>query len=247
MTLLVPNRPAQGQQSLTIPTDLPLEWTLPVRGAAAGAGRLVIWDLHAVHATVRSWRAVESAAHDAAFTATVGRRPAHRVYQGALADPLVALDMLLVNGVGRTHAVALLPVYLPALATAFHRLWPSGFRRNHPTTARLRAAAARLAAAPGTTQSFVAPELRAVLRTKLTATGLADLLDPELGACGSDHVDRAARLDIAVARAGARHGVRYAAHDVVVLDGTTLPPLSSGSRVVERLLPTDPIAVGAGV
>ncbi|HEX4706076.1 MAG TPA: hypothetical protein VH352_28435 [Pseudonocardiaceae bacterium] len=225
------------QQLLRTPTDLPLEWAWSGRRAVSGTGRLVIWDLHLGSAALPAWRMVESEAHEVAFTRTVGRRPTRRVYQGALADPLVALDMLLVNGIDRARAVRLLPTYLPALATAFETLWPSGFRQSNPTTVRLRAAAARLAVTPGTTQSFVTPELRAIVRRKLICTGLADLLDPELGACGSDHVDPTARLDIAVRRAGARHGVHYSARDVVVLDGTTLQPADRDRDMIERMLP----------
>jgi hypothetical protein len=208
----------------TLPTDLPLELILSNERPADSVARLVVWDLHPLHGSGCAWRSVDPAAHRVAFTRLTGRPPRRDVVPGEVADPLVAMDMLVVNGVDPVRARLLLPEYLPALATAFARLWP---RQGVAAPAGLRAMMTMLAEVPGTVQSFIAPELRPIVRRKLASTGLAGVLDPELGACGSDHVDRLALLDIAVARATNR-GLRCPRSEILVLDaGRISAPLTA--------------------
>lgn len=196
------------------PTDLPLEWLLPHSGSPGVPGTLVVWDLYAAP---NPWRTVDSAAHVAAFMQVVGRQPGRRVRAGVLPDPLAALEMLRVNGVDRATALRRLPRYLPVLVKCFGELWASRDDRAARVSGWLQVTVARFAADPGTVQSFIAPNLRAILRRKLAAAGIDRYLDADLGACGSDQVHRTAQLSLAVQRVRARHGLQCAEQDVVVL------------------------------
>ncbi len=202
--------------ALTRPTDLPMEWLMPARTSIASCprGRLVIWDLGTIPSP---WRAVDASAHVAACAEVLGRYPVLVVDVDARPDPLVALDMLVANGIPSDQAPLLLPRYLPALHRAFHRGWnEAGADGLAWQGNRLWEVMSGAAAVPGVVQSFIAPELRGILWRKLADTGLDRYLDRESGACGSDHVRRSDLIDIAVRRAARRNDRRFTAHDVLV-------------------------------
>ena len=65
---------------------------------------------------------------------------------------------------------------------------------------------AALAADPGTVQTLLTGNTAANAASKLGAFGLADQLNLDLGAYGSDNADRNVLVDVALARIEARHG-----------------------------------------
>lgn len=65
---------------------------------------------------------------------------------------------------------------------------------------------AALDADPGTVQTLLTGNTAANAASKLGAFGLADQLNLELGAYGSDNADRNVLVDVALARIEARHG-----------------------------------------
>lgn len=201
--------------ALTRPTDLPMEWLVPARPSIASCqrSRLVIWDLGTIPSP---WRAVDASAHVAACAEVLERYPVLVVDVDARPDPLIALDMLVANGIPRGQAPLLLPRYLPALHRAFHRLWDEAGTDPSWQGNRLWEVMSGAAAVPGVVQSFIAPELRGILWRKLADTGLDRYLDRESGACGSDHVRRSELIDIALRRTATRHDRRFTAHDVLV-------------------------------
>lgn len=221
------------------PTDLPLEWMVPARTSIASCSRsrLVIWDLGTIPSP---WRAVDASAHVAACAEILGRYPVLVVRMDARPDPLIALDMLTANGVGREAARLLLPRYLPALDRAFRGLWTeAGTDTATAQGERLWDVMSRAAAVPGVVQSFIAPELRGILWRKLADTGLDRYLDRESGACGSDDVRRSGLIDIARRRAATRHDRRFTTHDVLVFPpGRWLwdEPAAASGRPVMRLM-----------
>lgn len=199
----------------TLPTDLPLEFThgtsRPTR--CGGLCQLVLWDLRGALA---NWKDIECAGHAAAFTALFGRGPRHIVWQADRADPLVALDMLVANGVPAQAAPAWLARYLPAYARSLKEL-AKGRAATMPPPHGLAEELRQLSDQPGLVQSFISGEIRPSIRLKLELTGLARHLDPDLGGCGSDHVDHRALPEIVRQRAQARLATVVADRDVVLL------------------------------
>ncbi|AXB47639.1 hypothetical protein [Amycolatopsis albispora] len=184
---------------VTTVSDLPLEWTSPVltsRDPGAGSG-VVVWDLDLV---LLPSRRLDREAHRVAFARVTGKRPVHEPPMLDQTDPLFAVELLCHNGYALIQARRTLPVYLPALATAYRALakrrpWLLP-RPCEDAFARLR----RSAPVPGVVQAFVTAKLRPSAVLTLAATGLDRYLDPAAGAYGSDHANRAKLTGIALAR-----------------------------------------------
>ncbi|GAB2758290.1 hypothetical protein [Amycolatopsis magusensis] len=183
-------------------SDLPLEWTSPVLTSRSPVEPgVVLWDLDLV---LLPSRRLDREAHRVAFARVVGKRPVHEPPMLDQTDPLYAVELLCQNGFARIGARRTLPVYLPALTTAYRALAkrrPWLLPRPCPDAfARLR----RSATVPG---AFITTKLRPNALLTLSATGLDQYLDPSAGAFGSDHVDRAKLAEIALARAERKYGV----------------------------------------
>lgn len=200
----------------TYPTDLPLELVVPAIGHLPdqdGLG-LVLWDLDLV---LLPSRRLDREAQRVAFARVTGRRPVREPPMLDQPDPMYAVELMCHNGFALIGARRTLPVYLPALARAYRALaekrpWLLP-RPCAGSVARLRRGV------PGSdvVKSVVSAKIRPNARLTLAATGLDRYLDAEVGAFGSDHVDRARLVGIAVDRARRKYRSTFAPSSVVVV------------------------------
>jgi phosphoglycolate phosphatase-like HAD superfamily hydrolase len=98
---------------------------------------------------------------------------------------------------------------LPRLIAETERLVAAGqdrIRTNGKVLPGVRELLAALAADPGTVQTLLTGNTAANAASKLGAFGLAEQLNLDLGAYGSDAADRNVLVDVALARIEARHG-----------------------------------------
>ncbi|GAA2017362.1 hypothetical protein GCM10009799_51740 [Nocardiopsis rhodophaea] len=202
--------PPLSPEDVTYARDAPpIDWFMrPSAPAESGAHSLVLWDLDSVllHA-----RRLDREAHRVAFAELTGARPRHEPLLSDQSDPRFAVALLRCNGSTEGRARLMLPLYLPALVTAYRTLvrrrpWllPQRCERSF---ARMR----RNASVPGVVQSFVSARLRPNALLALKAVGLDRYLDPRVAAFGSDHVDMDGIATTAVRRAEYAHG-RNLAH-----------------------------------
>ncbi len=170
----------------------------PRRVAARGRPArvtLVLWDLDG---TLLRAGQVSRDAFEAAFTHVTGRVPA------------AGGGRLLRRAAPTRGSPA--PSATPRASTrsCAARCWRACPSSSRPGSDRLRAegvvlphARATLAALPHVRHGVVTGNLRATARTKVTALGLADLLDLDAAAYGDDGPTRDALVPVALARAGA--------------------------------------------
>lgn len=134
---------------------------------------------------------------------------------GGKTDEQIALEILLSLDVAEDAALEMLPAfrsgYLRELEEVREQLMPD--LRVLPG---VRAVLERLQA-DGVTQSLLTGNLQPIARMKLTAVGLDNYVDFDLGAFGSDHRDRTCLVPITRQRLQARLGLD-AARIVVVGD-----------------------------
>lgn len=98
---------------------------------------------------------------------------------------------------------------LPRLIAETERLVAAGqdrIRTNGRILPGVRELLATLAADPGTVQTLLTGNTAANAASKLGAFGLAEQLNLDLGAYGSDAADRNVLVDVVLARIEARHG-----------------------------------------
>jgi phosphoglycolate phosphatase-like HAD superfamily hydrolase len=98
---------------------------------------------------------------------------------------------------------------LPRLIAETERLVAAGqdrIRTNGRILSGVRELLAALAADPGTVQTLLTGNTAANAASKLGAFGLAEQLNLDLGAYGSDDADRNLLVGVALARIEARHG-----------------------------------------
>jgi phosphoglycolate phosphatase len=114
---------------------------------------------------------------------------------GVLAEALVHLENELAAG---AHHITLEGEVLPGVTQAVTRLYQ----------------------APGVIQSVLTGNIASNAAVKVGAFGLDTWLDLEIGAYGSDHVDRNRLVPLAVERATAKHGRAFRPTDVWVVGDT---------------------------
>jgi phosphoglycolate phosphatase-like HAD superfamily hydrolase len=184
--------------------------------------RLVLWDVDGtlVRCGDVGRRAIERAARralDHRVDWTDGSVPDVRMGGGT--DPGILLELLAHGGVEGDESADLLDLALRHLedevAAAAHTIEIEG--RVLPGVDEVLS---RLDVEPGVVQSVLTGNIRPGAAVKLGALGLDDRLDLEIGAYGSDHIDRNRLVPLAVERAQAKHGVRFAAADVWVVGDT---------------------------
>lgn len=194
--------------------DRAVEWGPPVPGGceAHARGRFVLWDLRGQFS---AWWRLDVAAHRRAFITVVGRVPNITVPAASGPDPLVAAEIMAANGVAPADVGRLLPRYLPTFAVALGEL--AGRDPDMvPRPADLLRTAGLLAEVPDAFQSFIAWEIRPSIRLKFRMTGLDRYLNPELGACGSDHTNGARLAGLARERVEKLYRRYFDDQDVLV-------------------------------
>lgn len=180
------------------------------------ARRLLLWD---IDGTLVRTGGAGSAAFDLALADVLGEVPEGRVVMSGKTDPLIVHEQLAL--LGREPAPELVDAVLARLV---HRLADVAPRIAEqgvacPGVAEVLSALARR---PGVAQGVLTGNLRPNAVVKLAAFGLDGYVDFELGAYGSDHLDRNQLVPLARARAEARLGGSVAPEDTWVIGDTPL-------------------------
>jgi phosphoglycolate phosphatase-like HAD superfamily hydrolase len=184
--------------------------------------RLVLWDVDGtlVRCGDVGRRAIERAARralDHRVDWTEDSVP--QVRMGGGTDPGILLELLGHGGVDGAESDELLDLALRHLedevAAAARTIELEGVVL--PGAAEV---VARLDRAPGVVQSVLTGNIRPGAVVKLGAFGLDEALDLEIGAYGSDHIDRNRLVPLAVHRASAKHGCQFEPDDVWVVGDT---------------------------
>ena len=141
-------------------------------------------------------------------------RPPERVLMSGMTDPQIVHRYLEMLGV--TDAERIAPVVLGHLEAELAAAAPAIAERGRslPGVARVLEP---LAADPGILQTVLTGNLVANARVKLTAFGLEQWLDLEVGAYGSDHADRTRLVPIALERAATMRGATFGPDQVWVV------------------------------
>jgi phosphoglycolate phosphatase len=176
--------------------------------------RLVLWDVDGtlVHT------GIGAAIFDDALEAVVGARPPRRIRMSGKTDPLIVSEYLALMGVEETPAR--LAAVLDALAAGLTRAARDGALDPDAVCPGVPEVLAALAGRPGLVQSLLTGNVYANAVTKVTAYGLDAWLDLDVGAYGSDSIDRDALVPVALGRLAARRGARLAADRVWVVGDT---------------------------
>ncbi|HET7487912.1 MAG TPA: haloacid dehalogenase-like hydrolase [Acidimicrobiales bacterium] len=179
--------------------------------------RLVLWD---VDGTLLRTEGVAQQAFDLAAEHVLGRPPgAHEVRMSGKTDPLIALEILAFAGLDEEEAHRLLPDVLARLeaelAAAEHLVREQG--RALPGVPEVLEA---LHHHPGVVQSLLTGNLAANAVVKIRAFGLDRWIDADVGAYGSDHLDRDELVPIALERVECLRGRRLTPADVWVVGDT---------------------------
>jgi phosphoglycolate phosphatase len=176
--------------------------------------RLVLWD---VDGTLVQTRGMGAAAFDRALEQVVGMAPASRLLLSGKTDPQIALEYLQAMEIedppGRLPAVlAALEAHLASVASVL--------AETGAPHAGVREILARLAVEDGVHQTLLTGNTMANALVKVSAFGLQDWVDVEIGAYGSDHADRRMLVPIAWERARRLRGVEVGPAETWVVGDT---------------------------
>lgn len=176
--------------------------------------RLVLWD---VDGTLVHTRGMGAAAFDKALEQVIGDPPASRLHLSGKTDPQIALEYLELMEVDDPHnrlpaVLEALEAHLAAVATVLAETGEA-----HPGVPEVLA---RLAAEDGVHQTLLTGNTLANAVVKVTAFGLQDLVDIEIGAYGSDSADRRMLVPVAWERARRLRGVDAGPRDTWVVGDT---------------------------
>lgn len=176
--------------------------------------RLILWD---VDGTLVHTDGIGAAVFDQALEKVLGSAPASRLHLSGKTDPQIAreyLELMAADEADR-HLPLVIEALEAELAAAATMLAERGCAL--PGVPELLA---RLAAEPGVHQTLLTGNTAANAAIKVTAFGLQDRLDLEIGAYGSDHADRRELVPIARERARRRRGIDVAPADTWVIGDT---------------------------
>lgn len=180
--------------------------------------RLVLWD---VDGTLIHSSGIGSEVFDRAFEQLLGLTPdariSKRIRLSGKTDPQIALEYLELMEID--EPAVQLPLVLKLLeaelAAAAELLAANG-----SACPGVPGLLARLAATEGVHQTLLTGNLAANALVKVAAFGLDQWLDLEIGAYGSDHVDRRELVPIARERAARLRGLEVEPHDIWVVGDT---------------------------
>ncbi len=154
-----------------------------------------------------------------AFGELTGRAPARVPPMSGRTDAEIALELLRLNGVEEPEPRV--PGFCAALAGALAAR-EEALRAEGRVLAGAPEAIAALAGSDGIVQSLLTGNIEPNAALKLSALGLGDGLDLEVGAYGSDDAHRPSLVAVARAKAGAKYGVELAPGDAVLVGDTPL-------------------------
>lgn len=187
----------------------------PVRFRAV-ARRLVLWD---IDGTLVHTKGAGTDAFDLALADVLGEVPEGRVRMSGKTDPLIVHEQLAL--LGREPEPELVDAVLARLV---HRLADLSSRIAEQGVAcpGVTEVLAELDRRADVAQGVLTGNLRPNAVVKLAAFGLDRFVDFDLGAYGSDHLDRNLLVPLARRRAEARLGGPVAAEDTWVVGDTPL-------------------------
>lgn len=190
---------------------------------------LVLWDVD--HTLIEN-NGVNKETYAKAFELLTGRQAEHRAETDGRTEPEIMRNMLIAHGIDPTsdHLARVVEVLETATAANAPRLRG----RGHELPGA-RDALAALQGLPGIVQSVLSGNTRPNAYTKLSAFGLHEYLDFEVGGYGSDDDVRANLVGVAQERASAKYGVSFDAATTVLVGDTprdVRAGLDGGAHVV---------------
>ena len=190
---------------------------------------LVLWDVD--HTLIEN-NGVNKETYAKAFELLTGRQAKHRAETDGRTEPEIMRNMLIAHGIQPTaeHLGRVVEVLETATAANASRLHD----RGHELPGA-RDALAALRGMPGIVQSVLSGNTRPNAYTKLSAFGLEEYLDFEVGGYGSDDDVRANLVGVAQRRASVKYGVSFGPAITVLVGDTprdVLAGLDGGAHVV---------------
>ncbi|HEV2371681.1 MAG TPA: haloacid dehalogenase-like hydrolase [Streptosporangiaceae bacterium] len=179
-----------------------------------GSRVLVLWD---VDYTLMQSGPIGFELYGDAFTRVTGQPLSHTAQMAGRTELAIFRDSAALHGI--PYSRALFDRFADALALVHQERAAelAAHGRALPGAAR---AIATLAATGQVIQSVLTGNVRPVAEAKLAAFGLADSLDMEVGAYGTDDEDRAALVPLARDRAAAKYQVTIPATATVLIGDT---------------------------
>ncbi|GAA1884313.1 haloacid dehalogenase-like hydrolase [Actinomadura bangladeshensis] len=180
----------------------------------ASVRTLVLWD---VDHTLIEAGGVSAGIYASVFERLIGDPPEKVAAMAGRTDLAITTETLRHHGIDPTPA--LLASFTTALAETFATC-------SHEIAARGRvlpgahAALKALAARPDVVQSALTGNMEQIARVKLTAFGLTDLFDLDVGAYGMDGVERPPLVRLAQQRASGKYGNAFTASNTVLIGDT---------------------------
>jgi phosphoglycolate phosphatase-like HAD superfamily hydrolase len=194
--------------------------------------RLVLWD---IDGTLVRGGPIARTVFESAIERVIGRSAAeHGVVMGGKTDPQIAHEILVALGVehddASSHVSTVIAHAESDLAAAAAQL-----RRDGHVLPGVVEVLTGLAGDPAVVQSVLTGNTAANATVKLAAFDLAELVDVDVGAFGSDDADRRMLVPVALERTRRLRGFRGGPADVVTV-GDTLRDyecaLAGGARCV---------------
>jgi phosphoglycolate phosphatase len=190
---------------------------------------LVLWDVD--HTLIEN-NGVNKETYARAFELLTGRRAEHRAETDGRTEPEIMRNMLTAHGIEPTGDYLDRVVEVLEVATAANA---SRLRDRGHELPGARDALAALQGMPGIIQSVLSGNTRPNAHTKLSAFGLHEYLDFEVGGYGSDDEVRANLVRVAQERASAKYGVSFDPAATVLVGDTprdVRAGLDGGAHVV---------------
>jgi phosphoglycolate phosphatase-like HAD superfamily hydrolase len=190
---------------------------------------LVLWDVD--HTLIEN-NGVNKETYAKAFELLTGRRAEHRAETDGRTEPEIMRNMLVAHGIEPTGEYLARVVEALETATAANA---SRLRERGHELPGARDVLAALQGMPGIVQSVLSGNTRPNAYTKLSAFGLHEYLDIEVGGYGSDDDVRANLVGVAQERASAKYGVSFGPATTVLVGDTprdVRAGLDGGAHVV---------------
>ncbi len=190
---------------------------------------LALWDVD--HTLIEN-NGVNKETYANAFELLTGRQAVHRAETDGRTEPEIMRNMLIAHGIEPTGS------YLARVAEVLERATAANASRLRDRGCELpgaRDALAALQGTPGIVQSVLSGNTRPNAYTKLSAFGLHEYLDFEVGGYGSDDDVRANLVGVAQGRASAKYGVGFGPETTVLVGDTprdVRAGLDGGAHVV---------------
>jgi phosphoglycolate phosphatase len=182
---------------------------------------LVLWDVD--HTLIEN-NGVNKETYAKAFELLTGRRAEHRAETDGRTEPEIMRNMLIAHGIEPTDDYLARVVEVLETATVGNA---SRLRERGHELPGARDVLVALQGIPGVVQSVLSGNTRPNAYTKLSAFGLHEYLDFEVGGYGSDDDVRANLVGVAQERASAKYGVRVVPA-ITVLVGDTPRDVRAG-------------------